>query len=57
MSPAHPPVKCFFSETETIVRHTAVYLRSTSPKMLCGFGSPSGRDESVKSVVRITYEA
>jgi hypothetical protein len=60
MSPAHPPVKCFFSKDMNIYSSYGRILEAEfalKNRGFGGFGKPSGEDKSVKSFVRIMYEA
>ncbi len=61
MSPAHPPVKCFFSSKDMNVysSYSRIFEAEFALKSrgFGDFGSPSGQDKSVKHFVSITYEA
>ncbi len=61
MSPAHPPVKCFFSSKDMNVfsSYSRIFEAEFALKSrgFDDFGSPSGQDKCVKDFVSITYEA
>ncbi len=60
MSPAHPPVKCFFSKDMNVYSSYGRIFEAEFALKSRGFGdfgSRSGQDKSVKDFVSITYEA